>query len=292
MKFGVVFPQTEIGSDVAALRDYFQTAEGLGFDYVLSYDHVLGANPDRPGGWGKPYDYQDMFHEPFVMYAYMAAITQKIEFVTGILVLPQRPAALVAKQAAELDVLSNGRLRLGVGTGWNKVEYDALGYDFHTRGKRSEEQIRLMKELWTKPLVTFNGEFHMVEDAGLNPLPIQRPIPVWFGGYVDEVFQRMARLGDGWFPNVMSPEEAKPKIEKIRGYLQEAGRNPDTFGYDVRVNMKTQPQDTWAEYIKGWQELGATHVCISTMGIGLDTPQKHIHAIQEFMKFVQHELSA
>lgn len=285
MKIGVVFPQTEIGSDITALRDYFQTVEGLGYDYVLAYDHVLGANPDRPGGWKGTYTHKDMFHEPFVLYAYMAAITQKIEFVTGVLVLPQRPAALVAKQAAELDVLSGGRVRLGIGTGWNKVEYEALGYDFHNRGKRSEEQIILMKKLWTEPLVTFHGEFHTVEDAGLNPMPVQRPIPVWFGGYVDEVFRRMARLGDGWIPNVMPPEEARPKIEKIRGYLQEAGR--DNFGYDVRVSMKMQPKETWADYIRGWRELGATHVCINTMGIGLNTPQKHIDAIRDFKQFCE-----
>lgn len=286
MKFGVVFPQNEFTSDPIALRDYIQTAEGIGLDYVLAYDHVLGANPERPGGWKGPYTHRDMFHEPFVMYAYMAALTQKIEFVTGILILPQRPAVLVAKQAAELDVLSNGRLRLGIGTGWNKVEYDALGYDFHNRGKRSEEQIILMKELWTKPLVTFHGQYHTVEDAGLNPLPVQRPIPLWFGGYVDEVFRRMARLGDGWIPNSMSPEEAKPKIETIRRYLQEAGRNPADFGYDVRIHMKTQPQNTWQAYIEGWQALGATHVCITTMGVGLDTPQKHIQAMQDFKAFI------
>ncbi len=286
MKFGVVFPQNEFTSDPIALRDYIQTAEGIGLDYVLAYDHVLGANPERPGGWKGPYTHRDVFHEPFVMYAYMAALTQKIEFVTGILILPQRPAVLVAKQAAELDVLSNGRLRLGIGTGWNKVEYDALGYDFHNRGKRSEEQIILMKELWTKPLVTFHGQYHTVEDAGLNPLPVQRPIPLWFGGYVDEVFRRMARLGDGWIPNSMSPEEAKPKIETIRRYLQEAGRNPADFGYDVRIHMKTQPQNTWQAYIEGWQALGATHVCITTMGMGLDTPQKHIQAMQDFKAFI------
>lgn len=286
MKFGVVFPQNEFTSDPIALRDYIQTAEGIGLDYVLAYDHVLGANPERPGGWKGPYTHRDMFHEPFVMYAYMAALTQKIEFVTGILILPQRPAVLVAKQAAELDVLSNGRLRLGIGTGWNKVEYDALGYDFHNRGKRSDEQIILMKELWTNPLVTFHGQYHTVEDAGLNPLPVQRPIPLWFGGYVDEVFRRMARLGDGWIPNSMSPEEAKPKIETIRRYLQEAGRNPADFGYDVRIHMKTQPQNTWQAYIEGWQALGATHVCITTMGIGLDTPEKHIQAMQDFKAFI------
>lgn len=286
MKIGVVFPQTEIGRDVAAVRDYAQTAEGLGYDYLLAYDHILGANPDRPGGWKGTYTYKDMFHEPFVLYAYLAAITRKIEFVTGVLILPQRPAALVAKQAAELDVLSGGRLRLGIGTGWNKVEYESLGYDFHTRGKRSEEQVLLMKELWTKPLVTFHGQYHTVEDAGLNPLPIQRPIPIWFGGYVDEVFRRMARLGDGWIPNVMSPEEAQPKIERIRGYLREEGRSPDEFGYDIRVNLKTQPKDTWLAYVRGWRDLGATHVCINTMGVGFETPQKHIDAIRDFKTFL------
>ena len=169
MKIGVVFPQTEFGSDPGAIKAYAQTAESLGFTHILSYDHVLGANPDRPGGWSGPYTHESAFHEPFVLYSYMAALTEKIEFVTGILILPQRETVLVAKQAAALDVLSNGRLRLGVGTGWNKVEYIALKQDFHTRGQRQEEQIELMRLLWTQELVTFLGRWHTIPTLASIP---------------------------------------------------------------------------------------------------------------------------
>ncbi|HEX9921222.1 MAG TPA: LLM class F420-dependent oxidoreductase, partial [Anaerolineae bacterium] len=195
MKLGVVFPQTEIGHDPAMIKDYVQTAEGLGYAYLLAYDHVLGANPDRPGGWQGPYTYRDSFHEPLVLYGYLAGLTQTIEFVSGILILPQRQTVLVAKQAAQVDLLSGGCLRLGVGIGWNAVEFEALGQDFHTRGKRIEEQVTLLRELWTKPLVTFEGAGHTISAAGLNPLPVQRPIPIWFGGMADVVLRRTARLG-------------------------------------------------------------------------------------------------
>ncbi len=175
MQIGLVFPQTEFGHDPAALTDYAQTAEALGYSHILTYDHVLGANPDRPGGWRGPYTYRESFLEPFVMFSYMAAITETLQFVTGILILPQRETALVAKQAATLDAISNGRLRLGIGTGWNKVEYIGLGQDFHTRGKRQEEQIELLRQLWTQELVTFEGRWHTIPDAGLNPLPGPAP---------------------------------------------------------------------------------------------------------------------
>ena len=180
MKIGLVFPQTEYGNDPAALGDYAQTAEALGYSHLLAYDHVLGANPDRPGGFSGPYTYRTPFLEPFVLFAYMAGLTRNLEFCTAILILPQRQTALVAKQAATLDRLCHGRLRLGVGLGWNPVEYHALGKDFHTRGRRFEEQVELLRRLWTEPLVTFEGRWERVDDAGLNPLPVQQPIPLWF----------------------------------------------------------------------------------------------------------------
>ncbi|MBX7251491.1 MAG: LLM class F420-dependent oxidoreductase, partial [Candidatus Promineofilum sp.] len=200
MHIGLVYPQTEYPADPAAVRDYAQTAEALGFSHILAYDHVLGANPDRPGGWTGPYTYQTPFMEPFVLFSHMAAVTTHLGFATGILILPQRETALVAKQAATLDVLCGGRLRLGIGTGWNEVEYVALGQDFHTRGRRQEEQIEVLRALWTQELVTFKGRWHDIPDAGLNPLPVQRPIPLWFGGHADVVLRRLARLGDGWMP--------------------------------------------------------------------------------------------
>ncbi|NDJ85120.1 MAG: LLM class F420-dependent oxidoreductase [Chloroflexi bacterium] len=281
MQLGVVFPQTEIGADVAVIRDYTQTAEGLGYSYLLAYDHVLGANPERPGGWRGPYTFESQFHEPFTLFSYLAAITQQVEFVTGILILPQRQTALVAKQVAQLDLLSGGRVRLGIGIGWNPVEYEALNQDFSNRGKRSEEQVLVLRELWTKPLVTFEGEYHTIRDAGLNPLPVQRPIPIWFGGGADAVLKRMARLGDGWMPNTMSFEKTAVMVEKLHTYLAEAGRDPRDFGLDIRISLNRHPRGEWAETVQMWQDFGATHLSINTMGSDL-TPQEHIAAISEF----------
>lgn len=281
MKFAAIFPQLEIGSDPALIREYAQTAEDLGYDSLLAYDHVLGANK-RPD-WGGRYSHEDAFHEPFVLFAYLAAITQTIEFVTGILVLPQRPAVLVAKQAAQLDVLSNGRFRLGVGIGWNHVEYEALGYDFNSRAKRMEEQIAVMRDLWTKPLVTFKGDYHTVSDAGLNPMPIQQPIPIWFGGGTKEVvMRRIARLADGWMMHYYSVEEGKPTIERLHQYLDDAGRDPQTFGLDVRVDLRRLSPEEWLPHMRGWRDLGATHISFNSMDAGLSSPADHITAIRQF----------
>ena len=286
MKIGVVFPQTEIGSDPAVIRDYAQTAEGLGFTHILAYDHVLGANPDRPGGFTGPYTYQTPFHEVFVLFSYLAGITQHLEFVTGILVLPQRQTALVAKQAAELDVLSGGRLRLGVGLGWNKIEYIALNEDFHTRGKRIEEQVLLLRRLWTEPLVDFKGKWHTIPDAGINPLPVQRPIPIWFGGRDQRALRRAARLGDGWLPNQRSAAEAKPSLAMLDRFLEEAGRSRSEFGLEPRIAYDVGDPKNWEMAMRDWQAEGATHLSFNTMGSGLKTPQEHIQAIKKIAKFV------
>lgn len=281
MKIGIVFPQTEIGSDPAVIREFGQTAEALGFDYLMAYDHVLGANPNRPGGWTGPYTYQNPFHEIFVLFSYLAGITQRIEFVSGILILPQRQTALVAKQAASLDVLSNGRLRLGVAVGWNKVEYDGLGMDFSKRGKRSGEQVRLLKRLWTEPLVDFDGEFDSIPDAGIAPMPVQQPIPVWFGGGADAALRRMAELGDGWIPNFMTVAEGRKTVETLHGYLRDAGRDPQDFGMDVRAVLTKQSRKERADFIKGWAKLGMTHISMDTMRAGL-SPAEHIQAMKDW----------
>src|SRR5262245_21178840 len=194
MKIGVVFPQTEIGQDPAVIRDYAQAVEGLGYTHILAFDSVVGANPDRPGGWDSPFTYRHAFHEPFVLFGFCAGVTRHIELVTGVIILPQRQTALVAKQAAAVDVLSGGRLRLGVGVGWNTVEFEALGEAFGNRGRRIEEQIETMRLLWTRELVTYEGQWHRVPDAGINPLPAQRPVPVWMGGDSAVVLRRAARL--------------------------------------------------------------------------------------------------
>jgi len=280
MKIGVVFPQIEFAPDLLAVRDYAQAVEGLGFTHMHAYDHILGVNPERPGGWTGPYTYKNPFFEPFILFSYLAGLTRKIEFVTGILILPQRQTALVAKQAATLDVLSNGRLRLGVGNGWNEVEYTSLGENFHNRGKRMEEQVALLRMLWTQPLVKFEGRWHNIPDAGINPLPVQRPIPIWFGGSDDKVLRRMARLGDGWMPNYRTIEQARPPLDKLKHYLEEAGRDKASFGIEPRLNMSVIGQAEWINFIHSWEGLGATHLTINTMGCGYETTSAHIEALK------------
>lgn len=282
MKMGVVFPQTEFGSDPAAIADYTQTAEALGYTHILAYDHVIGANPDRPGGWSGPYTHQSSFHEPFVLFAYMAAIAKELEFVTGIVILPQRETTLVAKQAATLDVLSNGRFRMGIGVGWNKVEYIALNQEFHNRGKRVEEQIVVLRKLWTEELVNFAGEWHTIPDAGLNPLPVQRPIPIWMGGHADVLLRRVAYTGDGWMPNYREAADAQQALDALDEYLAEYGRARSDIGLEARLHYQDGNPDKWHQTFAGWQEAGATHITINTMGSGLQTAQEHIQAITHF----------
>jgi probable F420-dependent oxidoreductase len=286
MKIGVTFPQTEFGSDPAAIRDYAQTAEDLGFSHIVAYDHVLGANPDRPGGWQGPYTYQSAFQEPFVLFGYMAAATERIGLVPGVIILPQRQTALVAKQAATLDVLSGGRLRLGVGLGWNKVEYTALNEDFHNRGRRIEEQVTLLRQLWRQPLVNFTGEWHTIPDAGLKPLPVQQPIPLWFGGRTDAALRRMARLGDGWLILHHPPANARPDLEKMDHYLAEAGRSRADFGIEARLPYGDGNPDTWTTIIREWEAMGAAYVSLNTMGAGFDTPAAHLAAVRKVAEAV------
>jgi probable F420-dependent oxidoreductase len=287
MNIGIVFPQTEFNPDPIAVRDYAQAVEGLGFTHMHAYDHVLGANPERPGGWAGVYTFRHPFFEPFILFSYLAGLTRKIEFVTGILILPQRQTALVAKQAATLDVLSNGRLRLGVGIGWNEVEYIALGENFHNRGKRIEEQVALLRLLWTQPLVKFEGRWHNISDAGINPLPIQRPIPIWFGGTDDRVLRRMAQLGDGWLPSTRPIEQAGPMLDKLSHYLEAAGRDQSTFGIEPRLNLSQVGADGWNDFIQTWSKLGATHLTVNTMGCGYETVSAHIEALTNFSKTIE-----
>lgn len=286
MKIGVVYPQIELDPDPAVIRDYAQAAESLGFSHVLAYDHILGANPDRPGGWSGPYTYQNPFMEPFVLFSYLAGITTQLEFVTGIIILPQRETSLVAKQAATLDVLCAGKQRLGVGIGWNKVEYIAQNKDFHNRGKRIEEQVQLLNRLWTEPLVEFDGRWHSIADAGINPLPVQRPIPIWFGGHADIVLRRMARLGQGWMPTYRTAQDAAPSLENLAQYLEENGRSMADFGLEARLHLRHGQADVLARGLEAWKNAGATHVSLNTMGAGLQTPEEHIQAIQSFASVV------
>jgi probable F420-dependent oxidoreductase len=286
MQIGVVFPQTEIEADPVAVRDFAQAAEGLDFTHIYAYDHVLGANAARPGGWTGTYSSKDPFFEPFCLFSYLAGLTNKIEFASGILILPQRQTALVAKQAATLDVLCNGRLRLGVGIGWNEIEYLALGENFHNRGKRMEEQVALLRLLWTQPLVTFTGRWHTIPDAGILPLPVQRPIPIWFGGSDERVIQRMAMLGDGWMLSSRPMEQTLPMLEKLFACLAEAGRDRSSFGIEPRLNMSQIGPQGWNDFIQTWKKLGATHLNVNTMGCGYQAASEHIQAIRRFAEVV------
>ena len=282
MRLGVVFPQTEIGSDRVVIKDYAQAAEELGYSHILAYDHVIGANLASRPGWQPPYSHLDTFHEPLVLYGYLAGLTKTIELTTGIIILPQRQTVLVAKQAATVDVLSGGRLRFGIGIGWNPVEYEALGQDFKNRGQRSEEQVELLRQLWTRELVTFHGRWHTVIDAGINPLPIQRPIPIWFGGTDDRALRRLARLGDGWFPLMNPDDKCRAAIEKVRSYAREAGRDPEKIGIEGRISHGAGSEEAWRAELQAWKSLGATHASFNTMKANLPSPSAHIEAIRRF----------
>ncbi len=279
MRIGVVFPQTEIGDDPIVIRDYVQAAEGVGYHHLLAFDHVVGAGLANRPGWRRPYDVSHAFHEPLVLFGYAAGLTERIELVAGVLVLPQRQTVLVAKQAAELDVLSGGRLRLGVGVGWNEVEYVALGQDFHNRGRRIQEQVALMRALWTEPVVDFTGSWHRVPEAGIRPLPVQRPIPVWMGGHADAVLRRVAAMADGWFPQTAPDSEARRTLDRLRDYAVAAGRDPAAIGIEARADIRHGEPSTWPRFVAGWRELGATHMGINTMGLGLQG-REHIEAIE------------
>jgi probable F420-dependent oxidoreductase len=268
------------------IRDYAQAAEDLGYSHLLVYDHVLGASSEHRPDWRGPYDHRTQFHEPFVLFGYLAGVTQRIQLVTGIIILPQRQTALVAKQAAEVDVLSGGRLRLGVGIGWNDVEYEALGEDFHNRGRRVEEQIALMRALWTQDVVNFQGRWHHINNAGINPLPIQRPIPLWMGGGAEAVLKRVARLADGWFPQIRPDERGREILQRLFEYAREAGRDPGSIGIEGRAGIANGGPDDWAKAVEAWQKMGASHLAVNTMSAGLDSPAKHIEAIRRFKEAI------
>ena len=296
MQIGVVFPQIEIGVDPVAIRDYAQAAEALGYHHIAVFDHVLGANRASRPGWKGMYDHTHSFHEPFVLCGYLAAATRSIEFATSILVLPQRQAPLVAKQAAEVDVLSGGRLRLGVAAGWNDVEFEALAQEFGDRGRRLDEQVEVMRALWTEELVTYEGDWHKITDAGLNPLPVQRPIPVWFGGGAEPALRRVGHRGDGWFANtsprtaayfghipMFSPDDVgRATLRKIHRYARAAGRDPSSIGVECRIEMVDRAPEDAAQDVELWKGVGVTHVQFTTMWAGLRWPDGHVDAIRRF----------
>jgi probable F420-dependent oxidoreductase len=277
MNIGVVFPQTEIGHDAGGVRAYAEAAEALGYSHVLAYDHVLGADTNVHTDWEGPYDLHSSFHEPFVLFGFLAGFTS-LEVVTGILIGPQRQTALVAKQAAAVDVFTGGKLRLGLGIGWNEVEYEALGKDFANRGRRLEEQIPLLRRLFTEESVTFEGTYERIVGAGLCPLPVQRPIPIWVGGRSEPALRRAGRLADGWFPLVVPNHGLDEAIEAVRSGAEAAGRDPASLGMEGRLNAG-EGEDEVARHFALWKTAGATHLSVNTMGAGLRGADAHIAAI-------------
>ena len=256
MELSAFFPTRHIGSDPAKIRDWAQAAEDLGYAHIEVPDHVFGAT--ARGDWKPTYTEKDAFHETFTTMAFLAAVTKKVGLTSGVLILPQRQTGLVAKQAAEVDLLSGGRMRLGIGVGWNHVEYESLGATWNTRGAMQAEQIEVMRQLWTKDLVTFKGRFHNLESINIVPPPIQRPIPIWFGGSSDAVIRRAARLGDGWMP-IMAPDATgEAKLAQLRGYLKEYNRDPATFGLEAWLRASSPNQDGWAADLAAWHRLGAS----------------------------------
>ncbi len=292
MRVGVVFPQTEIAADPVVIRDWAQAVEGLGFDHIIAYDHVMGANLASRPDWRMPYNHDTPFHEPLTLFAFLAGVTTTLELASGIIILPQRQAALFAKQAANADVFSGGRLRLGFGIGWNEIEYEALGTPFEARGARLDEQVDLLRKLWTGKPISYDGRFHKVTDAGINPPPVKRSIPVWFGGASAASMQRVARTGDGWIP-VLPASQAAEKIDEMRTLVKEAGRDPAAVGIDNIIFVGATlggpvrtPDDAAADHA-AWKAAGATHVTIHTMGAGLKTADDHLAFLRKLTQAIR-----
>ncbi len=287
MKLGIVFPHDEIGTDPIAIRDHAQGAEALGADHMMVYDHVLGADPDREGGWNGPYDKDVAFHEPFTLFSYMAAVTSTIEFGTCVLVLPQRQTALVAKQAAQLAILSGNRFRMGIGVGWNAVEFQGLDTPFARRGARQAEQVELLRRLWTEDNVAFEGQFHTVDRASILPRPA-RPIPVWFGGAAPVVLRRCGRLGDGWVPAGVPNEKSRQAIATIRAAREEAGLPWEGFGIQAQAQTRGGNPERWKTHHDNWRDLGCTHLAIVTHYVGNGTDvDAHLASAERYFEAVR-----
>ena len=292
MQAGVYFPQYELPPDAEAIKDYVRGVEALGFTHLIIMDHVIGANKASRPNWTGTYHLETVFHEPFSLIAFLSGVTSKLGFITGVLVLPQRQTTLVAKQAACIDIYCNGRLRLGIGTGWNQVEYESLNASFADRGRVFDDQIEVLRALWTQKCVTIKTDYHIITDAGINPLPIQRPIPLWFGGgnkapanlprnAVDKVLRRIARLGDGWMPPFGPGEEAVEGVEKFRALCREYGRDPAQVGIEGIVRAQRATQDKWADQVAVWRRLQTTHMAVNTIHDGLSGVDAHLRRLEE-----------
>jgi probable F420-dependent oxidoreductase len=287
LSIGVVFPQTEIGTDTETIAEYARVADDLGFDHLLAYEHVLGVDPGANPDWNGSFDYDDTFHDPLTLYSHLAAVTEEITFVTGVLVLPQRQTALVAKQAAQLDLLSGGRLRLGVANGWNEPEYVAMGADFDSRADRIEEQIRVLRRLWTEESVEFEGEYHSLPGVGIRPGPAQERVPVWLGGMAPAVLDRVARVGDGWIPELDPGDRAEVFFDRLGNRLRAHDRDPADVGVQARLKVDPGDPEAWIAGVEFWGDLGAEYVAINPLYNGLSGTEH-----TDFLATVGEELSA
>lgn len=285
MRIGAVIPHHEIGTDPGAIRAYAEGAEALGVDHLLIYDHVVGVDRDRPGGFEGPYDKDVAFHEPFVLLGFMAACTTRIDLATAVLILPQRQTVLVAKQAAEVAILSGNRLKLGVGVGWNTAEYVALNEDFSTRGRRQTEQVELMRRLWSEDAFSFHGEYHTIEHASILPRP-SSPIPVLFGGSAPALLERCARIGDGWMPLGSPNDKAADRIARLKELRTAAGRDWDGFLIHAQAQYAGGDPDRWRAHAEKWAALGATHLAIATYNAGATDIDGHLARIAEYLAAV------
>jgi probable F420-dependent oxidoreductase len=281
VKYGAVFPQTEIGPDPANVRAFAQGVQELGFDHLMAYDHVLGADRDTHQHLAGPYRAEHEFHEILVLLGYLASVAPGLELVTGVIIAPQRQTALLAKQAAEVDILAGGRFRCGLGIGWNDVEYEALGMDFTNRGQRFDEQIDLLRRFWTEPVFDFDGRWHKVTAAGINPLPVQRPIPIWIGGSAERALRRAAVKADGIFPQRPLEGGWAATLDQMRSWAEEAGRDWSGFGIDQRISVAEGSADDWRATAEEWRALGATHITLVTMGAGFKSPDEHLARLRE-----------
>ncbi len=285
MEIGAVFPHNEIGTDPQAIKDYAQGVEELGVTHLLIYDHVLGADRDRPGGFEGPYDKDVAFHEPFTTFAFIAAVTKKLDMITTVMILPQRQTVLVAKQAAELAILSNNRFKLGIGVGWNTVEYTGLNENFKNRGKRQEEQVELMRLLWESEVLEYKGEYHHIDKASINPRP-SKSVPIWFGGGVPQLIERCAHLGDGWIP-LMGPNEAARKtLAAIKEKRESKGLNWDNFGVQAQAQYAGGDAERWNKHAEKWRNLGASHLAIATHNAEPTNVDGHLRRIKEYLNAV------
>lgn len=280
LQIGVVFPQTEIGSDPADIRRYATAVEAMGYRHLLAYDHVVGGSLAIHEKLRNRYTSETAFHEVFVLFGFLAAVAPTLELVTGVLILPQRQAVLVAKQAAEIDVLTGGRLRLGVGIGWNDLEYEALNEPFRNRARRFEEQIDVLRHLWRTGLVDYSGTWHRIDHAGINPMPVQRPIPIWIGASAEPAIRRAARIADGFFPNARTIEDHERQLGWLRDELARHGRSSDDFGLEPRISLGEGGPDDWRRLYAWWRRQGATHIDINTMGAGCTTVDDHLRLLE------------